>query len=128
MHLRSSAPCAAGYPAENEHVQLKTSKQLMKNDSVWCAWECPRTTTSACGRSLTAGRAPSSGETAIPKVFPDQEQHPYTFHAAGESTLSKGDRLREEFRAEGGELIDNLQCWRSANGRHDFNPDAVKGT
>lgn len=39
----------------------------------------------------------------------------------------KGDRLREELRAEGCELIDNLQCWRTADGRHGFYPDAVKG-
>merc|ERR1712107_345295 len=36
----------------------------------------------------------------------------------------RGDRLREELRNEGCELIDNLQSWRTADGRTGVYPEA----
>ena len=50
------------------------------------------TVSGAHGSALTAGSAASSRETANPRVFPEQEQHPYTHHAAGESTLIEQGR------------------------------------
>lgn len=38
----------------------------------------------------------------------------------------RGDQIRDELRREGCELIDNLQCWRTADGRQGFYPN-VRG-
>ena len=41
--------------------------------------------------------------------------------------VRRRDRLRKKLRVEDRELIDNLQLRRTADGRHGFYPDAVKG-
>ena len=71
-------------------------------------------TTSACGRSLTAGRARHHERQRIQECSLTKNNIPTRI------TL----REKAKLRAEGGELVDYLQCCRSANGRHDFNPDA----
>ena len=82
----------AGYPAGNEHVQLKTSKQLTKIRQCLVRVGLPAHDDKRLWKVVDGWQGPSSRETANPEVFPDQERHPYPHHAAGESTLIEQGR------------------------------------
>ena len=73
-------------------MQLRTSKQLTKMRQCLVRMGVPAHDDKRLWKVFDGRQDPSSGETANPRVFPDQEQHPYTHHAAGESTLTEQGR------------------------------------
>ena len=113
-------------PSENEDIQLKTSRQVMKCDSFWCA----RRVSAHDDKRLWKAVDFRQG-TIIPRGSESKK-----------CSLTKNDipariALREEARWQGKggstprevdrELIDNLRRRRTADGRQGFYPSAVKG-